>query len=193
MEIVAEVGNGEDVVSITLRQRPDLMLLALEIGGPGGFKVLEQLYSARLGTRVIAISRNSRQEDWVRAVRLGCQGVLPENTGAELTLKCLRKVYEGELWLDRATTAEVMRQLTVEVPPLPRPRERELKTAPLSRREREIVALVTRGLKNKELAEKLAISEQTVKNHMHNIFDKLGVSDRLELALYAIHNGLHEG
>ena len=62
----------------------------------------------------------------------------------------------------------------------------------LSRREREIVNLVTHGLRNKELAEKLQISEQTVKNHMHNIFDKLGVSDRLELALYAIHNNLHE-
>jgi DNA-binding NarL/FixJ family response regulator len=64
--------------------------------------------------------------------------------------------------------------------------------APLSQREREIVALVAQGYKNKEIAEKMFISEQTVKNHLHNIFDKLGVSDRLELALYAIHKGLHD-
>ncbi len=63
----------------------------------------------------------------------------------------------------------------------------------LSQREREIVALVAQGFKNKEMAEKMFISEQTVKNHLHNIFDKLGVSDRLELALYAIHNNLHTG
>jgi len=63
--------------------------------------------------------------------------------------------------------------------------------SPLSHREREIVALVAQGYKNKEMAEKMFISEQTVKNHLHNIFDKLGVSDRLELALYAIHKGLH--
>ena len=63
--------------------------------------------------------------------------------------------------------------------------------SPLSNREREIVALVAQGYKNKEMAEKMFISEQTVKNHLHNIFDKLGVSDRLELALYAIHKGLH--
>jgi DNA-binding NarL/FixJ family response regulator len=63
--------------------------------------------------------------------------------------------------------------------------------SPLSAREREIVALVAQGYKNKEMAEKMFISEQTVKNHLHNIFDKLGVSDRLELALYAIHKGLH--
>src|ERR1700683_1655629 len=63
--------------------------------------------------------------------------------------------------------------------------------SPLSTREREIVALVAQGYKNKEMAEKMFISEQTVKNHLHNIFDKLGVSDRLALALYAIHKGLH--
>jgi DNA-binding NarL/FixJ family response regulator len=71
------------------------------------------------------------------------------------------------------------------------PRDRE--RSPLSQREREIVALVAQGFKNKEMAEKMFISEQTVKNHLHNIFDKLGVSDRLELALYAIHNNLHTG
>jgi DNA-binding NarL/FixJ family response regulator len=77
------------------------------------------------------------------------------------------------------------------VPSAPVGRERE--RSPLSQREREIVALVAQGFKNKEMAEKMFISEQTVKNHLHNIFDKLGVSDRLELALYAIHNNLHTG
>ena len=77
------------------------------------------------------------------------------------------------------------------LPPAPPTRERE--RSPLSQREREIVALVAQGFKNKEMAEKMFISEQTVKNHLHNIFDKLGVSDRLELALYAIHNNLHTG
>ncbi len=71
--------------------------------------------------------------------------------------------------------------------------QRERERSPLSQREREIVALVAQGFKNKEMAEKMFISEQTVKNHLHNIFDKLGVSDRLELALYAIHNNLHTG
>jgi DNA-binding NarL/FixJ family response regulator len=76
-------------------------------------------------------------------------------------------------------------------PPTSSSRERERSL--LSQREREIVALVAQGFKNKEMAEKMFISEQTVKNHLHNIFDKLGVSDRLELALYAIHNNLHLG
>ena len=103
----------------------------------------------------------------------------------------------GEIWLDSHTTQAVIRQFVGErrgPPPRrrsPAPRDRE--RSPLSQREREIVALVAQGFKNKEMAEKMFISEQTVKNHLHNIFDKLGVSDRLELALYAIHNNLHTG
>jgi two-component system nitrate/nitrite response regulator NarL len=193
MEVVAEVMGAADVPAVTLNQQPDILLLGLDIGGRRGFQILEQIHSARLPTRVIAVCEHGKQEDCVRAVRLGCRGVLPANTTPDLILKSVRKVYEGELWLDRTTTAEVLRQLTHDLPSAPRSKERDQKTSPLSPREREIVALVTQGFKNKELAEKLVISEQTVKNHMHNIFDKLGVSDRLELALYAIHNGLHEG
>jgi DNA-binding NarL/FixJ family response regulator len=101
-------------------------------------------------------------------------------------------VHSGEIWLDSLTTAAVMRQFSTGLEGQGgqgggKGRER----SPLSAREREIVALVAQGYKNKEMAEKMFISEQTVKNHLHNIFDKLGVSDRLELALYAIHKGLH--
>jgi len=104
-------------------------------------------------------------------------------------------VHAGEIWLDSDTTTAVMQQFATggDERPLPaatmngRARER----SPLSQREREIVGLVAQGFKNKEMAEKMFISEQTVKNHLHNIFDKLGVSDRLELALYAIHKKLH--
>jgi DNA-binding NarL/FixJ family response regulator len=109
-----------------------------------------------------------------------------------LIVKSIRKVHAGEIWLDSHTTAAVMRQFATPGDMSPAPqggkgRER----SPLSQREREIVTLVAQGYKNKEMAEKMFISEQTVKNHLHNIFDKLGVSDRLELALYAIHKGLH--
>jgi DNA-binding NarL/FixJ family response regulator len=109
-------------------------------------------------------------------------------------------VHAGEIWLDSHTTAAVIRQFVAAEeqqplappPPMQAP-QRDRERSPLSQREREIVALVAQGFKNKEMAEKMFISEQTVKNHLHNIFDKLGVSDRLELALYAIHNNLHTG
>ena len=103
-------------------------------------------------------------------------------------------MHAGEIWLDSHTTAAVMRQFAApgrdDAGGSGGGQERA-SAAALSQREREIVALVAQGYKNKEMAEKMFISEQTVKNHLHNIFDKLGVSDRLELALYAIHKGLH--
>jgi DNA-binding NarL/FixJ family response regulator len=120
-----------------------------------------------------------------------------KQTATELLIKSIRKVHAGEIWLDSHTTAAVIRQFVAnEDTPPPAPQaavQRDRERSPLSQREREIVALVAQGFKNKEMAEKMFISEQTVKNHLHNIFDKLGVSDRLELALYAIHNNLHTG
>jgi len=109
--------------------------------------------------------------------------------------KSILKVYAGEIWLDSNTTAAVIRQFAspTDFPAVhgtgngKATRER----AQLSQREREIIILIAQGYKNKEIAEKMFITEQTVKNHLHNVFDKLGVSDRLELALYAIHNSLH--
>ncbi len=191
MEIIAEMYDPDQVPVFVATRKPDILLLSLAIGRQRGFEVLEHIYSLRLPTRVIAVCRPESQADGVRAVRTGSHGLLPQNTAPELILKCIRKVYDGELWLDRVTTAEVLAQLTHEAQP---PRfDRDPKTNPLSPREREIVALVTQGLKNRELADRLVISEQTVKNHMHNIFDKLGVSDRLELALYAVHHGLQNG
>src|SRR2546425_1686682 len=103
----------------------------------------------------------------------------------DLLVKSIYRVHAGEIWLDNRMTAEVMKAFAKSSDSGPR-REKPL----LSDREKEIVQLVAQGYRNKEIGEKLFISEQTVKNHLHNIFDKLGVSDRLELALYAIHHRL---
>jgi DNA-binding NarL/FixJ family response regulator len=124
-------------------------------------------------------------------MKMGCSGIVVKQTDPELILKSIRKVHGGEIWLDSHTTAAVMRQFASPGDGTPRGGRGGRSRSPLSNREREIVALVAQGYRNREMAEKMFISEQTVKNHLHNIFDKLGVSDRLELALYAIHKGLH--
>jgi DNA-binding NarL/FixJ family response regulator len=135
-------------------------------------------------------------------MRLGTSGIVLKQTATELLIKSIRKVHAGEIWLDSHTTQAVIRQFVANEEPQQPPQQqappatspmRDRERSPLSQREREIVSLVAQGFKNKEMAEKMFISEQTVKNHLHNIFDKLGVSDRLELALYAIHNNLHTG
>jgi DNA-binding NarL/FixJ family response regulator len=157
---------------------------------------LQRLQATKSRTRIIVLTASEDKQEFVQAVRFGTSGIVLKQTATELLIKSIRKVHAGEIWLDSNTTAAVMRQFASaeEAPasaPAPTPQGRDRDRTPLSQREREIVALVAQGFKNKEMAEKLFISEQTVKNHLHNIFDKLGVSDRLELALYAIHRNLH--
>ena len=155
-----------------------------------GLAVLQTLQHLKADSKVIVLTASEDKNEWVQAMKLGCNGIVVKQTPPELIVKSIRKVQEGEIWLDSHTTAAVMRQFASPSDGTPGGRGGRGRS-PLSNREREIVALVAQGYRNREMAEKMFISEQTVKNHLHNIFDKLGVSDRLELALYAIHKGLH--
>jgi DNA-binding NarL/FixJ family response regulator len=191
-EVVGEVGHGDDVVPAVEQHRPDILLLDLKMPGMHGLAILQKLQTDGMATKVIVLTASEDKNEFVQAMKLGTCGIVLKQSPTDLLIKSIRKVHAGEIWLDTHTTAAVMRQFSAneEYAALPtngRSRER----SPLSQREREIVGLVAQGFKNKEMAEKMFISEQTVKNHLHNIFDKLGVSDRLELALYAIHRKLH--
>jgi two-component system nitrate/nitrite response regulator NarL len=175
--------------------QPDIALVGWPASSPNCHKIFAAIQDAKLKTRVIMLVNEQIKEDFVDAVRQGCCGIVPKQTSTELLLKSIRKVHAGEFWLDRTTTAEVIRRLAKKGAGNSNVGARlglREQGGVLSTREREIVVLVAQGFKNKEMAERMFISEQTVKNHLHNIFDKLGVSDRLELALYAIHHNLHD-
>ena len=190
IQVVAEAGDGREVLELLGETKPDIVLLDLKMPGMDGLAVLQTLQHMKGGSKIIVLTASEDKNEWVQAMKLGCAGIVVKQTAPELIIKSIRKVQEGEIWLDSHTTAAVMRQFAG-------PGDgsagggRGRGRSPLSNREREIVALVAQGYRNREMAEKMFISEQTVKNHLHNIFDKLGVSDRLELALYAIHKGLH--
>jgi DNA-binding NarL/FixJ family response regulator len=199
-EVVAQAQDGRQVLDVLQQHEPDILLLDLKMPGLDGLATLQRLQIAKNKTRVIVLTASDDKNEFVQAMKLGTSGIVLKQTATELLIKSIRKVHAGEIWLDSHTTAAVIRQFVAndEAPPMAPPQQqtppsRERERSPLSQREREIVALVAQGFKNKEMAEKMFISEQTVKNHLHNIFDKLGVSDRLELALYAIHNNLHTG
>jgi len=191
-EVVGEAGHGDDVLPAVEKLHPDILLLDLKMPGTHGLAVLQKMQAAQSPTKVIVLTASDDKNEFVQAMKLGTCGIVLKQSATDLLFKSIRKVNDGEIWLDSHTTAAVIRQFASgdDLPAVPsngRARER----LPLSQREREIVTLVAQGFKNKEMAEKMFISEQTVKNHLHNIFDKLGVSDRLELALYAIHRKLH--
>ena len=197
-EVVAQASDGRQVLDVLQQHAPDILLLDLKMPGLDGLATLQRLQAVKNKTRVIVLTASDDKNEFVQAMKLGTSGIVLKQTATELLIKSIRKVHAGEIWLDSHTTAAVIRQFVAaeDAPPpssAPQSANRERERSPLSQREREIVALVAQGFKNKEMAEKMFISEQTVKNHLHNIFDKLSVSDRLELALYAIHNNLHTG
>jgi DNA-binding NarL/FixJ family response regulator len=192
IDVVGAVSDGRELVERIDELKPDVILLDLRMPNLDGLGAMQTLQHTGSKARVIILTASEDKNEFVQAMKLGCSGIVLKQTASDLIVKSIRKVHAGEIWLDSHTTAAVMRQFAAPVESSPsasagKSRER----SPLSAREREIVALVAQGYKNKEMAEKMFISEQTVKNHLHNIFDKLGVSDRLELALYAIHKGLH--
>jgi two-component system, NarL family, nitrate/nitrite response regulator NarL len=190
-EVIGEACDGREVLEKVQELDPDVLLLDLRMPNLDGLSALQALQQSNKRTRIIVLTASEDKNEFVQAMKLGCSGIVLKQTAPDLIVKSIRKVHAGEIWLDSHTTAAVMRQFQTGTENHSGAGGKGRERSPLSAREREIVALVAQGYKNKEMAEKMFISEQTVKNHLHNIFDKLGVSDRLELALYAIHKGLH--
>ncbi len=172
-KVVAEARNGMEALEVLQQHRPDILLLDLRMPDLDGLAILQQIQGQGLKTRIIVLTASEDERDYAYAIQLGASGfVLKQNT-TDVLIEAIRKVHQGEFWKSETPKAPGRQGLLQELP--------------LTPREQEIAALVAQGLMNKEIAARLFISDQTVKNHLHNIFEKLGVSDRLELALYFIH------
>jgi DNA-binding NarL/FixJ family response regulator len=193
IEVIGEACDGMDAIEKIVQMTPDVVLLDLKMPRVDGLTVLRSVQARAPQAKVILFAATENKDDFIEAMKLGCCGILPKDASVSMIEKSIHKVHQGEIWLDSNTTAAVFRSFASpgDYPSShlngKLPRER----AQLSQREREIIILIAQGYKNKEIAEKMFITEQTVKNHLHKVFEKLGVSDRLELALYAIHNSLH--
>ena len=191
LEVVAQADDGLEVLGMLQRSEPDILLLDLRMPGLDGLATLQRLEMAQTKSRVIVLTASDDQHDFVETLKRGAAGIVRKQAATETLISCIRHVHAGEMWLDPQTTAAVIHQF---VAPADAPGPGESagqEGSQLSPREREIVALVTLGFKNQAIAEKLSIAEQTVKNYMHKIFTKLNVTDRLELALYAVSVGIH--
>lgn len=182
--VVGQAHSGAECLGLVGKLKPDVVLLDLKMPDQDGLTVLSALGQRESEVRTIVLTASEDERDYVEAVRRGARGVVLKQAATERLLEGIRKVHRGEMWIDQRVASDVMRAIS-------RPAEAATgEKSLLTARERDIVSLVTQGYRNKEIAEKLSISEQTVKNHLHNVFDKLGVSDRLELALYALHHKL---
>jgi DNA-binding NarL/FixJ family response regulator len=192
MIVVGEAGNSAEALAVTGREQPDIVLLDLAHDNEDELDIIPGLCSASRRTRVLVLTGNSNTEIYTRAVLLGAVGVLQKDNAAEVLIKALEKISEGEAWIDRSTLANVLAEIS---------RRDEAKVvdndstriATLTPRERQVISLVCAGLKNKQIAERLFISESTVRHHLSAIFSKLELSGRFDLIIYAHRHELTKG
>jgi len=191
LRVVAQAENGLEVLGVLQRFEPDILLLDLRMPGLDGLATLQQLEMAQTKTLVIVLTASDDQHEFIETLKRGTFGIVPKQSIMETLISCIRHVHAGEMWLDPQTTAAVIHQFVAPADASGHGESPSQDGSQLSPREREIVALVMQGLGNQDIAEKLSIAEQTVKNYLHNIFTTLNVTDRLELALYAVSVGIH--
>jgi two-component system nitrate/nitrite response regulator NarL len=186
--VVGEGAGSEEALAAATREQPDIILLDLDLGEVNGLDLLPQLHTAAPGSHVVVLTGVRDVEMHHRAVRLGAVGLVRKEKAADVLLKAIAKVYAGEVWLDRLLIANVLSEITRPTSQSLDPEDIKIKT--LTVREREIIKLIGQGSKNQAIADRLCISEATVRHHLTSIFGKLGVGDRLELAIYAYRHGL---
>jgi len=187
--VVGEAGDGEEAVALTLQYEPDILLLDVAMPHANGMEVLQQIAAASKATRIIMVTGAVEENELRQALRLGARGFVLKESGAVQLLESIRVVHGGEYFVGRECMADLVsavrsRGVAIEGRA---PRKADFG---LTTRERQIVSAVVNAYQNKEIAEKFAISEKTVKHHLTNIFNKVGVSNRLELALFAVHHRL---
>jgi two-component system, NarL family, nitrate/nitrite response regulator NarL len=170
-------------VELSATLRPDVLLLDLGLPDASGLDVLRALRAADVPTRTVLLTAGADREQMLTALQLGARGLVLKAVASAVLYRCIRSVMAGEYWFghDRmGDMVEALRRLSSPPPPAP--------AESLTRRERQIVAAIVQGTTNRDISAQLGLSEQTVKNHISHIFDKVGVSSRLELALFALHH-----
>lgn len=188
MTVVAMAGTPEEALRLALTEHPDIIVLDLILGEEDGLDYLPDLCKVSPNSRILVLTGVQTSESHRTAIRRGAMGIVLKQQAAELLLKAIRKVHEGEVWIDRSMMGTVLTDVRAEKREEPNPELRKIRG--LTAREREVIALVSEGLKNKVIGERLFISETTVTHHLSSIYSKLGVSDRLELVVYAFANKL---
>ena len=177
-EVVDTCRNGHEALAAA-RRGCDVLVLDFRLPDISGLDVLRMLAADGPATRVVLLTAAISEDDVMKAMQLGVNGVVLKESSPEQLLECVRRVHQGEQWIDRDMLARALHRVTR--------RESAAREASrtLTPRELEIVRMIAQGLRNKAIAERLSISEGTVKIHLHNVYEKLDIDGRLELMLYA--------
>ncbi len=188
LRVVAQAETLGQTLAAATKFSPDVILFESGICANPAEAVGEVAKRAPTA-RIVVIASKIDEEATVEYFRRGVRGIVPRSISPDLLVRCVKKVAEGETWLDNQGVNWVIEAYRAQASQLtsPRPKTR------LTDKELLIVSCVTQGMKNKEIAAEIGTTEQVVKNYLRKVYDKLGVSDRLELALYCIHHRLLAG
>ncbi len=189
MKVVGEAKDGAEAVKLARQLKPDIMLLDLAMPKHPGLEALRELsVGGANSVRVILLTAAAEKNQIVEALQLGARGVVLKDSATQLLLKAIHTVMAGEYWVGREAVSNLVQYLRGLIQSGGETARQ--KKFGLTPRELEIISAVVAGFANKEIAEYFKISEDTVKHHLSNIFDKIGVSTRLELALFAVNQAL---
>ena len=186
-EVLAMASNGHEAVALAERLLPDVLLLDVSMPGLDGFGVLTSLSTRRLPVKCLLLTAELTREATAQAMTLGARGVVTKDAPSALLFKAIRAVMAGEYWVSRDVMGLLMAKIASGSAPTPSPRVNRIR---LTKRELEITQLVVAGYSNPEIAARCSLSPDTVKHHVSNVFDKTGVSSRVELVRFADNDGL---
>lgn len=188
LQVVGEASNRTETVAVVSREQPDIILLDMDLGAVDGPELIPELRSIAPQARVIIVTGVRDEETHLRAVRMGAMGLVLKDKAEEFLLSAIEKVDAGEVWLSRAMIGTVFTDMLHGGPNRSGPDSERI--ASLTEREREVIALLAEGIKNKQIADRLFISEATVRHHLTSVFAKLELKSRFELAIYSFRHGL---
>jgi two-component system nitrate/nitrite response regulator NarL len=186
LKVIGTASDGPQALELVSRAQPDLLLLDLAMPGMTGLMALRELKGTETRTRIVLLTAAIERDEIATALQFGAKGVVLKESASDVLFKSIEAVMAGQYWVGRTTVdlASTLRQLAT---PSRTPSRKNFGLTP---RELDIVGVVLGGYSNSDIAKRFSISEKTVKHHLTNIFDKTGVSNRLELALFALHHGL---
>ena len=186
-EVVGEASDGDVLLELARQTEPDILLLDLSMPRRDGMEVLRELLAHRLPMRTLLLTASIEKAQIVQALKLGAYGVVMKESTTQRLFDSIHCVMAGQYWVGRESVSDLIQALRSVAPADEGYRRSDYG---LTTRELEIVNLVVAGYSNPDIAQRCVISEQTVKHHISNVFDKLGVSNRLELALFAVNHRL---
>jgi two-component system nitrate/nitrite response regulator NarL len=189
--IGGEARDGKEALAEARSLQPDVIVLDLDLGDDSGLHIIPELLEASPQSRIVILTGVRDPQAQRQSILAGALGVVPKDRAADVLIKAIRRVNAGEAWLEPSLMAGVLSDVSRASRQKQTDPEIE-KIASLTAREREVVALIGEGIRNKEIADRLFISETTVRHHLTSIFSKLEVSDRVELLVYAFKHGLAE-